>query len=135
MADDKKLALLSYIDELDSSCLYKDGYVCAEDGDPNFYSQEAQRAMLPAGYFKAWNPAYDKFLSLSELTDKQKDLKHYKIGFAQEEEQYVVLFSPLLLPYFEQGKANGLSTGVYGMSVKVWVDKKTLSVSKQLFLK
>lgn len=135
MPENKKSELKEYIEGLDSSCLYQDGYTCAEKSDPTFYSQDAQNSMLPAGYFHAWNPAYEKFLSLVELTDKQKDLKHYKIGFAEEGDQFVVLFFPLALPYFENGKASGISTGIYGMSVKIWVDKKTLAVSKQLFLK
>ena len=132
---DKKTDLDSFINGLDSSCVYEDGYTCAELPDPRFYSKKSQEAMLPAVYVQAWTSAYETFQNLAELTSQQKELKHYKIGFSEEKDQYIVLFSPLLLPYLENGEPKGISTGIYGMSVKVWVDKKTLSVTKQLFLK
>lgn len=127
--------LKTYIENLDSSCAYQDGYTCAEKTDPRFYSKESHQSMLPAVHVQAWTVAYEKFISLKELTDQQKQLHHYKIGFAEQGQYYIVLFLALRLPYFDNGKANGVSTGSYGMSVKMWVDKQSLSVSKQLFLK
>lgn len=84
VSEDKNSELTEYIESLDPSCLYQDGYTCIEKSDPMFYGQKAQQSILAAGYFHAWNPAYETFLSLTELTEKQKDLKHYKIGFAEE---------------------------------------------------
>jgi len=123
-----------FINGLDNKCTYADGYECYSS-DPNFYSQQAQQSLIPAVYIPAWNSAYKTFLELSELSTEQKKLIHYKIGFAEQDDQIVILFAPLFLPYFDAKEPQGISTGVFGQSLKFWIDKKTLTVSKHIFLK
>lgn len=124
----------AFISELDGKCAYTDGYQC-HPSDPLFYSEQSQQALVPAIYLPAWAVAYKIFVDLPDLDDAKKDLKHYKIGFAEQDDQIVILFSAIFLPYFEDGKTEGVSTGVFGQSIKFWVDKKTMEVSKQLYLK
>ena len=135
MTTNSKSKADSYVESLAQTCIYDDGYVCAEKTDPFFYTRKSQQSLLPAVYLAVWPKAYEKFLSLPELSDAQKGLHHYKIGFAEEGEDYVVLFSALLMPRIEGGKAKGASRVTYGKATKIWVNKKTLEITKQLYLK
>ena len=123
-----------FLQGLDGKCTYTDGYQCYQS-DPSFYSQESQQVLVPAVYLSAWNAALTVFQNLPELTMEQKKLIHYKIGFAEQDDQYVVLFLPIFLPYFDAEKPQGISTGTVGQSLKFWVDKHSLKVSKHIFLK
>ena len=131
---DKAKHLQDFIKNLDRSCAYTDGYQC-HLSDPNFYSQEAQKSLVPAVYLPAWTIAYTAFLQLPNLSAEQKELTHYKIGFAEQDDQIVILFAPLFLPYFDAKEPKGISRGTYGQSLKFWVDKKSLIVTKHIFLK
>ena len=132
MAENKKRDL--FLSELDDGCTYTDGYQCHQS-DPRFFSQQALQSLVPAVYLPAWTVAYQAFNELPDLSDAQKSLTHYKVGFAEEDDQIVVLFSPLLLPYFDGDEPQGISRGAFGQSVKFWIDKAALKVTKQLFLK
>ena len=124
-----------YIESLPENCHYEDGYVCSEASDINFYQQVVNNQLVHARYLQAWSAAYQGFIGLPELTDKQKNLLHYKIGFAETEQDYVVYFSPLRMPYIENGQPQGVSNVTYGQAVKFWVNKTTGKVSKHQFLK
>ncbi len=128
------LKLDAFISGLDAKCAYTDGYQCHQS-DPSFYSQQSQQALVPAAYLSAWAVTSAAFAELSDLTEAQKDLRHYKIGFAEQDDQIVVLFSAIFLPYLEGDKAEGVSTGVFGQSIKFWVDKETMAITKKLYLK
>jgi len=124
-----------YVESLQDTCVYDDGYACAEPSDTQFYQQTINKQLIDARYLQAWPAAYEKFDGLAELTKKQKDLRHYKIGFAEDSEHYIVYFGALLMPYIEDGKPVGVSRNTYGKSVKIWVKKSDKSVNKYLFLK
>ena len=123
-----------FVQNLDGQCAYDDGYIC-QSTDPSFFSKESQQALLPAVYLQVWETVLNAFQQLPELNESQKDLKHYKIGFAEKGDHYVVLFSPVFLPYFVDGVPQGVSTGAYGKSVKFWLNKRPLAVTKYLYLK
>jgi len=124
-----------YVESLQDTCFYDDGYVCAEPSDTKFYKQTLNQQLISALYLQAWPAAYELFNELTELTKKQKDLRHYKVGFAEDGEHYIVYFGALLMPYIENGKPVGVSRNTYGKSVKIWVKKSDKSVNKYLFLK
>jgi len=124
-----------YVESLQDTCFYDDGYVCAEPSDTQFYKQTTNKQLIDARYLQAWPAAYEKFNGLAELTKQQKDLKHYKIGFAEDGEHFIVYFGALLMPYVENNKPTGISRNTYGKSVKIWVKKVDQSVTKYLFLK
>lgn len=123
-----------FIQTLDDQCAYDDGYIC-QSTDPNFFSPQSHQALLPAIYLQAWAVALNAFQQLPELKQSEKNLKHYKIGFSEKDDQYIVLFSPIFLPYFIDGAPQGVSTGTYGKAVKFWIDKDSLGVTKFVYLK
>jgi len=130
-----KQVMQAHVESLPVDCLYDDGYVCAEPSDPLFYQQTLNGQLIQASYLQAWHNAYKAFLALPEITEKQKALHHYKIGFADEAEHYIVLFSPLRMPYIHNGKPQAASNVTYGKAVKIWVAKSDLVVTKHLYLK
>ncbi len=125
----------TYVSQLDTSCTYDDGYTCIDNSDTSFTSIDATSKMLSAPYLTAWPVAYADFKQLPELSAEQKQLTHYKIGFAETNDEYIILFNALLMPYVEKGKASGISTAPFGRSIKYWVNKSNLSIRQKLYLK
>lgn len=122
-----------YVQNLPADCNYGDGYIC----EPSVKTDNGQSLSnaIPARYLQAWTSAWQDFQQLTELSDAQKQLMHYKIEFSEEDQQIVVLFAALLMPYVENGKASGISTATFGQSTRYWIDRKTLEITKRLFLK
>lgn len=123
---------IGYVRGLDDRCTYTDGYACAEPPAPLASRAQLER-MVPAVYLRAWAVAYDDFRNLADLTPEQKDLKHYRIGFSEDGDQYVVLFRGLLLPEIVDGRPRGVLRAVFGRSTEYWIDKGTLKISKRLY--
>jgi len=69
------------------------------------------------------------------MTDEQKQLKHYKIGFTENETQYIILYQGLLLPLLENGEVVGTMRATFGLTTKYWINKHTLEIDKRLFLR
>lgn len=126
---------LDYINGLDVNCVYDHGYQCIDVTEDDFLTQRENREWIPGPYLQAWAVCYEDFLKLQELDDQQKQLKHYKLGFTENESEYIVLFQGLLLPQVEDGKVIGLLRSTFGLSTKYWVDKKTLTINQRLFLR
>lgn len=126
---------MAYVDALDERCVYDHGYRCMEPAGEDFTAREADGAMVAGPYLAAWEASYGDFLEIPEMTAEQKRLRHYKIGFAETETQYIVLFQGLLLPMLEEGEVVGTMRATYGISTKYWIDKATLAVDKRLFLR
>ena len=125
---------IEYVRNLQTDCVLDHGYRCIEIEEDNFLGLEADRRMVPGPYLTAWQICYEDFKTIPELTDEQKELKHYKIGFTQNESHIIVLFQGLLLPEIVDGKPVGTIRSVFGLSTKYWVDKRTLEISERLFL-
>jgi len=70
-----------------------------------------------------------------ELSTEQKLLRHYKIGFAEDDTHYLVLFDALSLPMIEDGEVVGIMQSTIGKSTKIWVDKNSLAVTDMKFLR
>ena len=129
-------ASIEFVDRLDLDCTLTDGYVCADVEEDSFLMPDSWQKMVPAPYLRAWQIAYDDFRRIPGLTDAQKDLTHYKVGFTENESQYIVLLLGLALPYIDDnGNPNGIVNAVYGRSTKYWIDKKTNEIAKRLFYK
>lgn len=126
---------MAYVDALDDRCVYDHGYRCMEPAADDFIAREADGAMVPGLYLSAWEAAYRAFLEIPEMTAEQKRLRHYKISFAENETQYIVLFQGLLLPMLEEGKVVGTMRATYGISTKFWIDRQSLEIDKRLFLR
>ena len=111
------------------SCSLGHGYICEDISEPDFSSVKVQDAMLSGNKLKAWNAAYGYFLELEELTDIQKNLKHYKVGILETDQSYTVRFQGLLLPSIdEQGERQGLMRASIGGSLEIFVSKNDFAL-------
>lgn len=124
-----------YVERLDKQCVFDHGYVCRAMPGDNFGAPGRDRDMIPGAYLKAWSVSYQDFLRIPEMTDKQKQLKHYKVGFAENATQFIILYQGLLLPMLENGKVVGAMRATYGLTTQYWIDKATLAIDKRLFLR
>ncbi len=124
-----------FVRGLSATCTYTDGYVCAELREDDFLTPDSERRLVPGAYLAAWEVARRDFSSLDDLTREQKDLKHYRIGFTENDRHYVILFRALLLPRLVDGKPQGVMQVTYGQTTKYWIDKTTLMISDRKFLK
>jgi len=125
-----------YVSKLADDCVRTDGYACVETDESDFLSVAAEQAMLPGYYLEAWSRSYSDFQGLMELDAEQKKLKHYRIGFTEDDGHYIVLFRALLLPRVDaDGNVDGVLRVSIGMTTKYWVDKKTFAIAKRLFLR
>lgn len=125
-----------YVNSLTDDCVRTDGYACVEIEESDFLSVAAEQAMLPGNYLEAWSRSYVDFQTLEELDAEQKRLKHYRIGFTEDDAHYIVLYRALLLPNVSaEGNVDGILRISIGMTTKYWVDKKTFAIVKRLFLR
>ncbi len=126
---------IDYVAGQNEDCILEHGYRCVEAVEDDFLSAEAHQRMIPASYLTAWQVCYEDFKALPDLTDEQKELKHYRIGFTHNEYEYIVLFQALLLPEIVDGKPQGTIRSTFGRSMKYRVDRESLAINKRLFLK
>lgn len=126
---------MEYVESLDDDCTYDHGYLCLEATEDDFTGRDADRGLVPGPYLAAWQASYRDFLEIPEMTDEQKRLKHYKIGFIENDTQFIILYQGLLLPMLENGEVVGTMRATYGISTKYWIDKNTLEIDKRLFLR
>ena len=126
---------IDYVRNLQTECIFDHGYRCIEIEEDDFLSPNSDQKMIPGPYLKAWQVCYEDFRTIPDLTDEQKELKHYKIGITQSDSHFIVLFQGLLLPEIVDGQPVGTIRSIFGLSTKYWVDKTTLEISKRLFLK
>lgn len=121
----------NYVRALQDDCVRIDGYECANKSA----IREFGNAILPGNYLKAWNICYDDFLKIEDLTEEQKQLRHYKFRITEDKEHYLVEYQGLLLPHIDQGKPKDVIMSVFGRSTKYWVRKDTFEIAKRLFYK
>jgi len=132
--EDKFTSAAQFAADIDG-CGLDHGYRCAESAEDDFTGLESDQRMVPGNYLKAWQLALADFLELEELEPGQKDLKHYKFGFTESADQYIVHFQALLLPELKDGKVAGTIRATYGMTVRYWIDKTNMTIDKRLFYK
>lgn len=134
MASDNTDDLKKYAATLVTDCVLTDGYVCESVIEDDFLSESSQARLVPAVYLPAWGAAYKAFNSLEDLSVDEKNLKHYRIGFTESGNDYIILFAALLLPARIVNTApEGVSTISFGRSMKFWINKKSLNVTKHLY--
>lgn len=126
---------MAYVETLDDGCVYDHGYRCLEAPEDDFSHPDPGRAWTPGPYLDAWSVSYRDFVEIPEMNGAQKQLKHYKIGFTENDTQYIILYQGLLLPMLENGAITGTMRATYGISTKYWIDKATLTIDKRLFLR
>lgn len=126
---------MDYVANLDDDCIYDHGYRCIEAAEDDFLGPGADRGLTPGSFLDAWSVSYRDFLDIPEMTADQKKLKHYKIGFTQNDTQYIILYQGLLLPMLEGGEVTGTMRATYGITTKYWIDKNTLTIVDRLFLR
>ena len=125
----------AYVADLVPDCTWTDGYVCVAPAPDRFLDREATARMVPGSILRAWDTCYLDFLAIEDLTEAQKDLRHYRIGFTEDDEHYIVRFSGLLLPYIDaEGKPDGVVNAVFGRSVQYRVSKQDLVIRQRLYL-
>lgn len=136
MAQDLHGRAVEYVRGLTGDCTLSDGYKCAEIEEDSFLHPDSWKKMVPAIYLRAWEVAYADFQGIEDLTEEQKDLRHYRVGFTEDDGHYIILIDGLLLPLIrDDGRPEGVVQSVFGRSTKYWVDKKALQVTKRLFMK
>ena len=116
-------------------CGLDHGYICRSTAESDFLSAEADQNMVSGNYLKAWQIAFEDFQAIDDLAAEQKQLRHYKIGFSENPEQYVVHFQALLLPNIEDGKASGVIRATLGRTTRYWINKASLTIDRKLFYK
>jgi len=135
LAGDAESMSKAYVDGLPDDCVFDDAYRCLENEEDNFLSPASNGRMIPGPWVNAFGVALTDFNSNDELTAEARNLRHYKIGFSQNEQSYVVLFRALLLPSVENGQVTGILRTSVGKTTKYWIDKRTMAVSKRLYLR
>jgi hypothetical protein len=133
-ANEIATASRDYVETL-GGCGFDHGYVCRSQQESDFLGVEADKIMVPGIYMKAFDVALKAFQSAADIKPEQRELKHYKIGFSENAEQYIVHFQGLLMPEVKDGEVTGMTRGIYGKTTRYWINKKTLSVDKRLFYK
>ena len=122
-----------------SGCALIDGYRCRNTKEEDFLTAAGQSLMLSGNFLKAWQAAFADFVNQKDQTLEQLKLKHYKIGFTESTDHYVILFQGLLLPVIEtqEGKevVVGLLRSTYGRTTKYWIKKSDFRVDSKLFYK
>ena len=134
LGDDRYRAGVNHARAADG-CGFDHGYECLDRPQDDFVGRESDQRMIPGNYLKAWQIAVSDFQGLEELESGQKDLKHYKIGFTESAEHYIVHFQALLLPELDQGKVSGTIRATYGLTTRYWINKSNMTVEKRLFYK
>lgn len=124
-----------YAASLTAACSLDDGYVCIDVEEDDFLTGNDKRILVPGSYLAAWGVAYTDFKAISEMTDEQKALHHYKIGFTENNQEIIVYFGALLLPNIVDGKPQGVIRSTFGLPTKYWIDKQSLKINKRLFLR
>ena len=95
--------------------------------------------MISGNLLRAWQVAVEDFQDQADQTQEQTRLKHYKIGFTENVDHYIILFQALLLPRVEtvngEEKAVGLLRETLGRTTKYWISKENFQVDTRLFYK
>lgn len=134
-SDPEVQASIEYVNNLIEDCVFDHGYQCAEVAGDTFLEPASEAKRIPGRWLEAWPAALTALVTSQDLSTEQKLLRHYKIGFAEDETHYLILFDALSLPRIEDGKPAGLMSASIGKSMKIWVDKATLSVTDMKFLR
>lgn len=122
--------VIDYVTNINDHCAYDDGYVCLENViEEQFESAESDKKLLPGAYLKAYSVAERDFSKLDHLSEEQRRLKHYKIGFTENATNFIVIFRALVLPNLIDGKPEGYSHGSFGITTKYWIDKQTYAIN------
>ena len=125
---------IDYVLAHPDSCTLGDAYVCQPIEEMVVIADQSN--MAPGTYLKVWPVAYNDFSALDELSAEQKDLKHYKIGFAENEKNYLVIFSALLLPQINaMDEPEGLLRTSFGKSMRYEIDKQSLDIVSRKYYK
>ena len=133
--DESTKKSLDYVKNLRVDCVLDHGYRCMDIEEDDFLRPDSDKKMIPGVFLRAWEVSYADFKTIAELTDEQKELKHYKIGFTQNDDNFIVLFQGLLLPEIVDGVPSGIIRSTFGLSTKYWIDRHTLKINKRLFLR
>ena len=124
---------VDYVLSHPQACVVTDGYRCQSIDETQILLK--QRHSVPGRYLLAWPVAYVDFKSLDSLDNTQKDLNHYSVGFAENEQHFVVILNALLLPALnDEGVPNGqLLRSTLGRSMRYEIDKQNLGIVSRKF--
>ena len=99
--------------------------------DPNVCNS-SEPIVVDGTYLAAWNVCYKEFIQIEDLTEDEKELKHYSIEFSEDRDSYIIYLIPNLLSDNQIKKMNRIAIG---RETKYWVDKATLRIRKRSFFK
>lgn len=118
-----------------AKCVLTNGYVCVDTDELSSTRKPNSVNAIPGVYLSAWQVCYEHFKGLPDLSEEQKRLEHYQVGFAEDKENYIIEFGAHLLPKLVDGEPHGVILGSIGRSAVCVVNKRTLKISKWGFLK
>lgn len=95
-------------------CTLTDGYLCAEIDKFTWNRRPKTSSSVPGIYMAAWEVCYAHFKALPDLSNEQKRLAHYSIGFAEDDKHYIIELAGLLLSKLVNEKPNGVILGSVG---------------------
>lgn len=119
---------VDYVLSYPQTCVVTDGYRCQSIDEAQILLQ--QQHAVPGRYLLAWPVVYANFKSMHELSDAQKDLHHYTVGFAENEQNLIVILNAVLLPALnDSGEPNGqLLRSTLGKSMRYELDRQSLAI-------
>ncbi len=127
-----------YATEVDG-CALVDGYHCIKRPQDDFLTKASQARLVSGNFLKAWQSAVVDFQNQPDQSQEQTQLKHYKIGFTESADHYIILFQALLLPIVEEVDGETAVTGLLrqtlGRTTKYWIAKDSFRVDSKLFYK
>ena len=134
--DSERLAQAEAYARQDHGCALDHGYVCQPlTGTDNFESIASNNAMIPASYLQAWQKAAADFAMLQDIEPERRQLRHYKFGFTEDDDHYIIHFQALLLPEMKDGKPDGIIRATFGLTTRYWVTKGTMEIARMLHYK
>lgn len=98
----------------------------------NLKTDNPNEIVLQGEFLRAYAIAYKDFIEQKDITDEDKILKNYTIGFINTKDAYVIHFRPNLLNSKDAKKYNSMYAGKI---VKYWVFKNKFTIKDRLFYK
>jgi len=134
--DDERLVNAEAYARQVHDCALDHGYICQPiAGTDNFESVASNNAMVPASYLQAWQVAAADFATLDDIAPERRQLRHYKFGFTEDQNHYIIHFQALLLPEIENGVPVGILRATFGLTTRYWVTKRTMEIARRLYYK
>ncbi len=134
-ADEETAQSRRYVQSLSGNCSYVDGYRCAEPAGPGFTGPGVEERLVGGALLSAWQVTWEDFRANEELIPEQRQLRHYRIGFGEDDSNYLVLYRALPMPRMVAGQPQGIISVPFGRTTVYEVDKATLRIVRRRYMR